>query len=459
MQRIYEWLENHKQEFLDDLARIIEIPSVSDSASDVKPFGAQCRRALDTMLEIGAKYGFDGEDYDGYAASLSLNSNPDCIGIWGHVDVVPADDQWEFEPFKLTVKDGFAIGRGVADDKGPCIEALYAMRAAKELGLVKNKNIRLYFGASEETGMDDIDYFNAHYNAPPLSLIADSDFPVCFGESGIFGAVLTSKQPLESVRISGGTADNVIPSSARAVMAYSADMEGLDKELYTVERSGDSAVITAHGVSAHAAHPENAKNAICILLSGIYNFLPENDRKIIKPFVDMSADSYAKIIGADYSDDTWGELTYASTMISTNDSGRLSLTVNCRYPKPVPYDAVKAATEKFCSKHNLSLALTENIPATALDENHPALSVLTDVYNEVTGEESRPYTARGVTYAKKVPNAVTFGPEFPNKKRPPFITRAGHGELHQPDECVAVDEMLRAAAIYARAFEMLDKMK
>lgn len=456
MKKIYDWLESHKNEFLSDLGEIISIPSVSDSASVVKPFGEQCRRAFDVMFALGRKYGFKCTDFDGFVGGISLGGGENRIGIWGHIDVVPAGEGWEYEPFRLTVKDGFAIGRGVADDKGPCIEALYAMRAVKELGLVKNKNICLYFGASEETGMDDIDYFNKHYYAPPLSIIADSDFPVCFGESGIFGAELTSAKPLSQLKINGGTADNVIPSAAAAVLPYNPRMEQLDKNIYTVEQMGADARITAHGVSAHAAHPENARNAIYLLLSGIYDFLEENDKKIIKPFIEISGDSYARCIGAAYCDEVWGELTYASSIVKTENDGRVCLTVNCRYPKPVEYKSVEAATREFCAAHGIGVKLTENIPATALDENHPAVKTLTGVYNEATGENSRPYTSRGVTYAKKVPNAVTFGPEFPNKKRPPFIIKDGHGNLHQPDECVSVDEMLKAAAIYARAFEMLD---
>ena len=58
-----------------------------------------------------------------------------------HLDVVPAGDGWSVtEPYMPVIKDGRVYGRGSADDKGPAIAAMYAMRAVKELGIPLNKN-------------------------------------------------------------------------------------------------------------------------------------------------------------------------------------------------------------------------------------------------------------------------------------------------------------------------------
>ena len=47
------------------------------------------------------------------------------------------------------------FGRGTADDKGPAIAAIYAMRAVKELGYPLKKNVRLVLGSDEECGSSD----------------------------------------------------------------------------------------------------------------------------------------------------------------------------------------------------------------------------------------------------------------------------------------------------------------
>ena len=50
--------------------------------------------------------------------------------FYGHYDVVPANTQegkWRTDPFKLTGDSGYLYGRGVSDNKGPVIAALYAV--------------------------------------------------------------------------------------------------------------------------------------------------------------------------------------------------------------------------------------------------------------------------------------------------------------------------------------------
>ncbi|KAK0707847.1 hypothetical protein B0H67DRAFT_497087 [Lasiosphaeris hirsuta] len=52
------------------------------------------------------------------------------ILFYGHYDVVPADTKsgnWQTDPFKLKGQDGYLYGRGVSDNKGPIIAALYAV--------------------------------------------------------------------------------------------------------------------------------------------------------------------------------------------------------------------------------------------------------------------------------------------------------------------------------------------
>ena len=52
------------------------------------------------------------------------------ILFYGHYDVVAADNrhgQWESDPFSMRGSDGYLYGRGVSDNKGPIIAALYAV--------------------------------------------------------------------------------------------------------------------------------------------------------------------------------------------------------------------------------------------------------------------------------------------------------------------------------------------
>lgn len=72
---------------------------------------------------------------------------------------------------------------------------------------------------------------------------------------------------------------------------------------------------------------------------------------------------------------------------------------------------------------------------------------MTECFEEVMGERQEPYTMSGGTYARKVPNAVGFGPGLP-KDLTVLGLPAGHGECHQPDESQCIDTLLMAWKVY-----------
>lgn len=68
--------------------------------------------------------------YAKFAGKLEPAEKRKRILFYGHYDVVPANTQegkWHTDPFKLTGMNGYLYGRGVSDNKGPIIAALYAV--------------------------------------------------------------------------------------------------------------------------------------------------------------------------------------------------------------------------------------------------------------------------------------------------------------------------------------------
>ena len=49
--RIHAYFQEHREELLDDIMRMIRIPSVNAPAQENAPFGAECVRALEAMTE------------------------------------------------------------------------------------------------------------------------------------------------------------------------------------------------------------------------------------------------------------------------------------------------------------------------------------------------------------------------------------------------------------------------
>ncbi len=49
--QIDEWIDAHRDAMVEDIKRLVRIPSVSDPTEETKPFGKECRRAMVIMEE------------------------------------------------------------------------------------------------------------------------------------------------------------------------------------------------------------------------------------------------------------------------------------------------------------------------------------------------------------------------------------------------------------------------
>ena len=141
VERIDRWIEGHRDEFIEDVVRMVRIKSVAQQDSPVKPYGSGCREALHAMLDLGKKHGFLTENYEEYMGSIDMGIPKETIGFWGHLDVVPEGDGWDFPPYEGVVKNGMIIGRGAQDNKGQTMAVFYVMRCIQELGIPLRHNL------------------------------------------------------------------------------------------------------------------------------------------------------------------------------------------------------------------------------------------------------------------------------------------------------------------------------
>ncbi|KAM7215202.1 hypothetical protein V8F06_009425 [Rhypophila decipiens] len=96
-----------------------------------------------------------------FTGKLEPAENRKRILFYGHYDVVPApskDDKWKTDPFNLTGKDGYLYGRGVSDNKGPIIAALYAVTDLLQAKRLESDIIFLIEGEEESgsQGFEDV---------------------------------------------------------------------------------------------------------------------------------------------------------------------------------------------------------------------------------------------------------------------------------------------------------------
>ena len=493
LKRIDQWFDDHREELITDLKRIVRIPSVSAKGEEGGPYGRGCKEALDEMLQIGREHGFHTESYEDYVGSIGLKEKNlnNTIGFWNHMDIVPIGNNWKYDPFEATLEGPFLIGRGVSDNKGPAVGMLYLMQCLRELNIPMNHELCLYVGCDEEKGMSDLKYYVENYETPAISIVADAAFPVCYGEKGIMeGEMVTKKNMSEHfTAFKGGVASNMIPDRVACTLKgdeafveklcaeleklselakagdFSTNSPGADTAIqtYFVYECGEGEVtITLHGMSRHSGNPYGSTNSIyglCKVLSQL-TVLADDDQENIRAIMKMSEGYLGEAQGITYKDEVSGDTTCAATMIDLRD-GKLCLNFNIRYAITADDEKDMASLAASGEKYNLMWVLKSNSKPNYFPKENPIVDLLTDVFNQATGQKAESYVMGGGTYARKLPNAFVYGlggiaeSEEDKALRSQILT-PGHGGAHEPDEILNLNSYFTGLKVFARAMIALN---
>ncbi len=186
-----EYIDNKKEEMLNNLQKIIQIPSVYEKSDNSSmPFGKNVNDALNFMLNLGKELGFRTKNIDGYCGYIEFGEGEELIGIIGHLDVVPAGEAWTYPPFSATIFDNKVYGRGTIDDKGPVIASLYAMKSIMDTCKI-HKWVSLILGLNEENSWECINYYKKHEEMPTIGFSPDADFPCIYAEKSILSSCIS----------------------------------------------------------------------------------------------------------------------------------------------------------------------------------------------------------------------------------------------------------------------------
>ena len=450
MRDVAHFVEENKENVLRDIGRLVAIDSVMGEEKPGMPFGEGPAQALKLGLEIAGELGLEAhncEDRMGYA---QVGQGTDYLATITHLDVVPSVG-WAEDPFTLRRREGYIIGRGVMDDKGPSVLCLYALKYLKDSGMPLRYPVRALLGLNEENHMADLDYYLANYKAPLFCFSPDANFPLCNGEKGIFHGKVVSWLPMKRVKdIRGGVAANVIPDLAEAWV----EAEKLSStERVTAQREGDCWHLTARGIGGHASAPEGTVNAIGVLVDYILEqgILSGAEEDFFYGLQRLHSDPYGANLGLDTEDMIFTPLTIVGGVIGMEE-GHVFQTVDCRYPTTSSgQDIVAQLTGNWGELAQVHVLSDDKPFYMALD--NPAVQVCVDTYNAVTGEQAQPYTIGGGTYARHFPNAVSFGPEHLERPAPDFA-----GPIHGVDEAANIDWLMEALQIYILALIELEKL-
>lgn len=466
LDKVYQYIDDNRDNIIEDLIKVARIESVTDENSEVKPFGQSCRNVLDYMLAKGEEEGFVCTNHEYYVGSVKyVVPGGKRLGILAHLDVVPAGSDWTVtEPYNPIIKEGHLFGRGVSDDKSGAIAGLYIMKAFRDLGIPVKNTIELLLGTNEETGMKDVQYYCKHYEAPAFTFVPDAGFPGAAGEFGRLRYVLTSKEKLSDdfVNMFAGSAFNIVPNKATAVLKKGTelDLSALPED-FDVNKTEEGSVVVSHGLTTHAAGPERGVNAIRVLTNGLLKIpnLKESDRKILEFFDGINNDYYGSFLGIDKTDDISGQTVSSGTVLKWND-GNVALLNDCRYCVTDNGDRLEANIQKKADEWGFDLKVEEKTYGCALDINGPIIQTINKVYQDFSGHTDRPIMiGKGGTYAGQMKNAFATGCVYvENWGEKPEWLPAGHGGAHRPDEFLNIENYIKGIKLLVTMILAVDEI-
>lgn len=436
MDKLAVWLEEKEAQMIEDIGALVGFESVADGRHV-----EECSGVMEQMAEFARRDGMEVVRHGDHCLSITMGSADKEIGIWNHLDVVPAEGEWIYTPFSLQRKDGFLIGRGVQDNKGPAIAVYYAMRWCKENKMLENIRVRQILGVREEVDMEDVRYYVRNCPVPDHSFVADCRFPVCCGEKGICRVELeTIKASGQFIRLEGGTACNIVPEKAEAVLSL----------------AGRETGIHGKGISGHAASPDNTVNAIGVLADRLLaEDLGEEERRAVIFLQEASSDGYGEGLGIACEDEISGRLTCNAGVLSLTE-GRIGLVLDIRYPVTVRREQFMEKLQERAVQAGYSVKKVTDDPPYYREKNDAFVQTLMSAWEAETGQTEEAYVMGGGTYARHIPNAVAFGPSM-SRDNSVLGLPEGHGNCHGVDEAESLYNLKAAVRIYVRALTKLDR--
>ena len=457
-------VSHRSDELINDLSELVSIDSSRDTEHKTSdfPLGPGPAKALQTFLHFADRDGFTTKNVDNLAGRIEMGDNDDAIAILSHVDVVPEGPGWNTNPFEPVIKDGNFYARGAADDKGPGLAAYYAMKIIKELNLPTSKNVQLILGTDEESKWVGINHYMETETMPETGFSPDAEFPAINGEKGIVSFKVDFPTPTIGLvkSFAAGIRPNMVPQIADAELDLNVvDAETLKTKLNdflnahpevkgSIKVEDAIAHVQIVGKGAHAMEPFNGINAATYLASYLVTLDLNDSEKLYFGFIadNLHLDFAGKNLGIANKDDVMGELTL-SPNIYEYDATKANILLNIRYPKG---DTGETLTNK------INLALPTGVTAAIEGHNQlphfvaaddPLVQALVGAYRDHTDDDTEPFTVGGGTYGRILKHGIAYGAMFPGDEN----------VMHQPNEYINIDKLLKSTAIYADAIYRLIK--
>ena len=421
MEKLKDQFLKEYDNFYSDLKELMKIPSVSSDLKNVE-------KALLYMVELAKGYGLEAKCVlDNRVAIIEYGSGEETMGLLAHLDVVPVNEaEWDYPCFDLSEDNGYLYGRGILDDKGPAMMMLYVLKILKDLNIEPKRKIQLILGGQEEVNWTDMEDYTKTFKLPDFGFTPDGKFPIQNAEKGLIDLKFTfDKKNIQE--ISAGNAANAVPDFLEIV---------IDNKKYNF-----------NGVAAHSSLPELGENAI---VKGMQEINKEHSHSFIEFILNWFQDYNGRDLGIyeeNYVNDNVLNLTSILPTFIVDNEDTFDVIVNSRLALERIGDELITKFQNNENTYQYKFEVSDYLKPIYLEKDLWFIQKMKEVYEKETNTEVKFGLSFGTTYAKAIPNFVSFGPNFPEDE----------STAHQKNENLNEEKLIRAQNIYLKTIYELTK--
>lgn len=176
MKKVNDWIDEHREEMIQYLAKLVRIPSINPWFSEYKEYTTEkkVQEFIGSSLEdMGFKVKVwdvnpeelkEFEGMPGYYEGRPMKDRPNLCALkkgsgngkslllTGHADVVKVGEGWTKPPFDSVIENGKMYGRGTNDMKGGIAAMIMACRALEECQITLKGDLYVGTVSDEEAG-------------------------------------------------------------------------------------------------------------------------------------------------------------------------------------------------------------------------------------------------------------------------------------------------------------------
>ena len=377
--------EKYRNDTAQNLARLVRIKSLTGGE---KEMAAELKKQMKDA-------GFDRVRLDGLGSVLgSVGKGKRLLAFDAHIDTVDQGnlDNWSEPPFSGRIADGFVHGRGSVDQKGGAAAMVTAGRILKELGLADDVTA-LFTGTVMEEDCDGLCWkylIEEEKVRPELVVITE---PTALG-------------------------------------------------IYRGQRGRMEIRVSFKGLSAHGSAPERGKNAIYLGSRACLEFEKLNESLKSDDFLGKGSLTVSEFISGSPSlcavaDFARIHIDRRLTVGETKESALAEIRELVK-GMPATVEVLQYLENAYTGK---KYGMEKHYPTWTVAADHPAVTLAEDVFRSLFQAEPRvdkwtfSTNAVAINGIHGIP-CIGFGP-------------GNEVAAHAPDEKIAIDDLVKAAAFYA----------